>query len=511
MKSILLIGAGGKTGRWYARLLLHKGYSVFAYDENQKTEYPDDIYSQNNFYIVSKNEFQDYSILNKVDKITLSPGVPLNQKIIEFALKNKKKEVFSELDFCLPYLKKTNKIGITGTDGKSTVVSLTDHIINFFNVKSLACGNIGIPFSQVVFETPETSETAGVSALTMELSSYQLELANQLSLDIGVLLNIAPDHLNRYKNFQEYASVKCSISQKIKTSGIFITSCSIMENYKSQLNVGSLQKILINTDKMSSDNFFWKQEEPESPKSPELNDLFSLFYSPADSKKSRIRGEGSSLLGARQGEKIISSNEELPLQGKHNFNNILFALEIALSYLKANHKINSQILLQDIDQNIAKALKSFQPLPHRFEVFSGYYPNIIYVNDSKATTCQAVFEAIQNVCNGSYLFLGGQGKGEDYTLLAKDIKEKKLKLFLFGSERNQLYNALKPYGCNIAGSYSKMQEAVEEAHKHYKKPEMQTADKVFFLLSPACTSWDEYSSFEERGEHFKKIVKNKPK
>ena len=112
----------------------------------------------------------------------------------------------------MPYLRDLKKTGITGTDGKSTAVSLTNHIINSFGLNSLACGNIGIPFSQVVFQMDKENTTQpDFDILTMELSSYQLELANQLSLDVGVLLNIAPDHLNRYKNYEEYVFVKCGI------------------------------------------------------------------------------------------------------------------------------------------------------------------------------------------------------------------------------------------------------------------------------------------------------------
>ena len=104
-------------------------------------------------------------------------------------------------------------------------------------------------------------------------------------------------------------------------------------------------------------------------------------------------------------------------------------------------------------------------------------------------------------------FLGGQGKGEDYTILAQNIKLKNLQLFLFGDERSKLYNALKPYGCNIIGCYMSMQKAVEKAHEHYENYKIKSPEKIFFLMSPACTSWDEYSSFEERGDHFKRIIK----
>ena len=497
MKNVLLLGAGGKTGIWYTQLLLREGYHVFAYDQNYNNA--EDIassISQKNFSIVEDKEYQNQNILKKIDMITLSPGVPLKQPLIETAFKEKK-EVFSELDFCLPYLKDKIKIGVTGTDGKSTVVSLIEHILNFFSdsenskQKALACGNIGTSLSEVIMRS---ELRLNFEILVIELSSYQLELAKKLELDIGMLLNIAPDHLNRYKSFEEYALVKCGLIKKVKKGGLWITSQKLMKDYPKEMSDEKPEKLLVDTDNMNSQHFFWEETN---------KNLFSLFEctEPASSLDASHKTPQK-----KDAKKIVLSNE-IPLKGRHNLNNILFALETIFFLRSSLTKKNATLFVKP-------SLKAFKNLPHRFEYVPGHDPNIIYINDSKATTCQAVRQAIQNVTLGSYLFLGGLGKGEDYTILLPDIKSKKLKLFLFGKEKDRLCDSLHSVGstdgCEIVGRYESLKEAVENAHKHYefhkKHSNTKSPKKICFLLSPACTSWDEYSSFEARGDHFKELV-----
>ncbi len=472
MKNILLLGSAGKTGITYSRLLLREGYSVFGWDKKTDFIYPNDIGSHKKFFRVTQEDFQKQTIVDKVDSITLTPGVPLQQAIIQQA-KKKKKNIFSELDFCMPYLNKKGEkkqwVGITGTDGKSTLVALTNHILNHLSQNSIFCGNIGVPFSEVVLDNSKLSSRVVVA----ELSSYQLELAKTLMLDIAVLLNISPDHLNRYKDYDDYARTKWSIINKIKKdAGSFITSKALVKQYYVEsMKTSALNMIQI--DGLSSPHFYWNN-----------------------------RSEREYILYRRDKKTKIISSKDIKLAGEHNLSNSLFALEVAHHFLVK--KPNSLNVPKNENKIWFSALKSFTPLPHRFEVIQGKYPNITYINDSKATTCQAVSNAIHNVPMGSYLFLGGQGKGEDYSVLAQDVKKKRIKLVLFGEEREQLKKSFMRVDVLIIGTFQELGEAVEVAHKHY---EQDGSKRTTFLLSPVCTSWDAYQSFEERGDHFRSLVR----
>ena len=468
MKNILLLGSAGKTGIPYSHLLLKAGHRVFAHDQNPSPEYPpeviQEIISHERFFLVDQNSFRDESILDKVDSVTLSPGVPLNQPLIRSARKRGKK-IFSEVDFCRPYLEHKKWLGITGTDGKSTVAALTDHLLNQLGEDSTACGNIGVPLSRIALEDQKISP----KVLTVELSSYQLELAEQLTLDMGVLLNIAPDHLNRYDHYQDYVRTKLRIADKVKQGGGFITSKKLYDEHF-QKNQGVWELNIVDTDELSSSHFFWENK---------AGGIYFLYAYYENGKE----------------EKIISS-EEIPLKGRHNLSNILFALETA-------HRTTSKQPTEIPSSLWASALKSFAPLPHRFEFVKGKYAQITYINDSKATTCHAVGKAVQNVPAGSYLFLGGRGKGEDYSALSAYISTKKLKLLLFGEEKDHLLKSLSQTGCEILGTFQKLKEAVDAAHEHYRRGNQSP---TAFLLSPACTSWDAYPSFEARGNDFKNLI-----
>ena len=464
MKNILLLGAAGKTGISYSRLLLKEGYHVFAWDDNKNIIYPDDVGFHKHFIKVEEGNFKNETILDQIDSVTLSPGVPLNQKIIIKA-KAEKKKIFSEIDFCIPYLKAKRWIGVTGTDGKSTVVTLVNHLLRAFGQNTILCGNIGVPFSKVVLESDYKSS----EILIAELSSYQLELAEALILDVAVLLNIAIDHLNRYKNYDNYASTKCGIMKKVKNKGTCLTSKSLYERYFKN-NDYAFKVNMVQIHELSSPHFYWQKKN---------NNTYILHH-------------------YKLKEGIISS-DLIKLKGKHNLNNILFSLEIIYVIIRKNIDI---ILEKNIF--LKTALQNFISLSHRFEIIQGRYPKIIYINDSKATTSQAVYNAVQNVPTNSYLFLGGRGKGENYRVLAENIRIKKMRLILFGEERKQLERVFCKAGNIIIGVFEKLEEAVEVAHQDYKK---NTFDKIAFLLSPGCTSWDAYSSFEERGDHFKSLVR----
>ncbi len=458
-KNILLVGAAGKTGIMYARLLLKEGKRVFAYDKDHSASYSDELIHDDNFFIVPNADLESGDILEKVEAVTLSPGVPLKQEIFSRSIEQNK-ILISELEFCIPYLKQLRWIGVTGTDGKSTTVSLITHILNQLHIPSISCGNIGTPFSEVVMMCQKESTLKFIVA---ELSSYQLELARNLKLEIAILLNISSDHLERYESQQEYEDTKWKIANSIDVSGTFIVSSDLYKKRNDHTPIhGDIAQVDI--DSMISSHFRWHIKNPAT-----MQEYILLDSS---------------------GQEMISS-DRLKIYGRHNLTNILFALE------------NCRILLPDIDYaKFIEVIQSYTSLPHRFELVAET-KDTKYINDSKATTTQSVLKAIENTDQGVYLFMGGRSKGEDYSVITKPLKDKKAKLFLFGENALQLDSTLRKGKCNVIGCYQNLEEAYQAAYLHRQK---NRGKKVTFLLSPGCTSWDQYKNFEERGEHFRRLV-----
>ena len=465
-KKVLLIGAGGKTGIWYSRLMLREGLTVFAFDQNPQVKYPDDLLNNAMFFRVNPDELESGEILKKTDSITLSPGVPLKQDIFIKA-QNSGKFVFSELEYTYNHLKNRKWICVTGTDGKSTTVSMIAHCLNVYGKKAVSCGNYGLSFSEIACDKEKYSS---LEYLVAELSSYQLELCRNLQADVSLYLNLAPDHLNRYDNLEHYGWVKWHIASALRKNGTLIVNKNLMpgqtklwkelhpvENIAHPVNI-----VEVDAENLLSRNFGVKKI-----------DNVPVFYETSDRQS-------------------IVKAKELFVQGEHNFSNILFCLE-TLYCLGCRDR-----------QKLAAALETFKSLPHRFEkIILPDSDGNIYINDSKATTTQAVIIAIKNTGLPLFLFLGGRSKGEDYGFLAETIAAKGAHVFLFGENRKELEVELLRHKVSVVGIKDTLDQAFAHARDYQKENRLEN---VTFLLSPASTSWDQYSSFEERGDKFRQMV-----
>jgi len=459
-KKVLLVGAGGKTGEWYARLLLSDGFEVYLFDSKGDSVLKEDIKNNKASFIVSAFDYENGKIIDIVDCVTLSPGVSLKQPIFQEAAR-KNKFIFSELEYCFEKLNWLRWIAVTGTDGKSTTTAMIDHLLNQNGAGSIAAGNYGLPFSRILFEKENYQK---YNYIVAELSSYQLELSRNFSPEIGIYLNLAPDHLDRYKSVEEYGLVKWNIMQKMHKGSVMI----------------------INTRLLPDQSPYWKKDHPLIS----LNSHIDIV--PIDCKN--LSSEGfywnSEGLLSRKTEQTLLKKKDLLVAGNHNYCNALFAIE-AVTHA-----------LADISEDVlVRAVQTFKSLGHRFETVASHQ-NITYINDSKATTIQAALTAIQNVGDPFYLFMGGRSKGEDYGELSGLLSGRDVHLFLYGENRNEISEKLSKELNNINVNES-LSEAVSQAfilqESGKKKP-------LFWLLAPASTSWDQFSSFEERGEHFKKLI-----
>ncbi len=373
--------------------------------------------------------------LLKCDTIIVSPGISLNIPILEKAKKNNI-NLISEIEFGFLVKHPESKIiAITGSNGKSTTVSLIHHILQTAGYNSVLAGNIGMAFCSYPIEKP------GIDFIVLELSSFQLELIYKFKPDVAAILNITPDHLNRYNSLDDYALAKFNI---------------FINQDKSDLAILNLD------DAMSL-----KHRNKLDPEYFSLNSITDIYFN---------------------GRQIIFGSELLniddsTIKGPHNIANIMASI-LAVSPF-------------GIDKNtIEKSLSTFASLPHRLE-FVAEVRGVKFVNDSKATNTESVKYALQSFDQPIRIIMGGGGKGEDYSILIPYLKKYARKVYLTGETRLEMKKAFS--GSVDLAVFEDFEEAIRNAFKDAFTGE-------YVVLSPACTSYDMFKNFEERGNRFKETV-----
>jgi UDP-N-acetylmuramoylalanine--D-glutamate ligase len=456
-KRYLLIGAGGKTGESYARLLQSHGHFVLWYDKNSEAK-PVGL-DVTRLEHVPPDALQWEKLKDRFDILTLTPGVPLNSAFILKA-RDHGVTVISEVAYCAPYLQQMHIIGITGTDGKSTTTTLAAQLLRLLGQAAVECGNFGLPLSEIVLhESGFKGKT-----LVCELSSYQLEEPGDLRLEAAIFLNLAPDHLNRYPGIEAYGLAKWNIARLLKPGApLIVTEALLPENTQLWANAHPLTKfanpvIAVDTQELRAKNF-------------QIVDGMLC------------NGTGEWLAPLAQAA----------ISGQHNYANLLFALEA----VKASGKA-------ELTQNLATVLPKLTPLPHRFEfIAQSVFSQMHFINDSKATTTQAAITALENAGEPVFMFLGGQGKGESYKQLGYHLKQKDAHALIYGECRNDMARDFREIGFEKFTLHENLFKAFHTAKRMVLQRGLAFAS---LLLAPAATSWDQFKSFEERGDYFRKLV-----
>ncbi|MFA6809222.1 MAG: UDP-N-acetylmuramoyl-L-alanine--D-glutamate ligase [Eubacteriales bacterium] len=442
-KKILVVGAG-KSGLAATKKLADYNAEVFLYDKKEKEEITElAILTLDNVHLILGKSPDIKEI--KPQLVVLSPGVSPKLPFIREA-EGKGIPIWSEAELALRDCSAL-KIGVTGSNGKTTTTILLGELVKKLGKNTVVAGNIGLALSG------QTDNLKADDILVAELSSFQLEKIDKLRLNIAVLLNITPDHLDRHGSVEKYAFAKARIFENQTDEDLAILNWD--DDFVRSLAKGLKARI-----------------EYISLKQPQENGVYL---------------QGDNIVYSRNGkkEKIISK-KELLLKGDHNVQNVMAAIASA-----------KQIGLTNLE--ICEVLKVFKPVTHRQEIV-GKYDGVLYINDSKGTNPDSSIKALQAFDEPIVLIAGGKNKGLDLTEFMVEAKKRIKSLVLVGQAADELEKVAEKVGIKKIIRAIDFQDCVCKAIA-----EAVSGDVV--LLSPACTSWDMFKSYEERGELFKKLVR----
>ena len=442
MKRLVILG-GGESGVGTALLGRAKGYEVFVSDKGKIKQKYKQVLIHNE--IEWEDETHTESKILNADIVMKSPGIPDKVDLVK-GIRERDIPIVSEIEFAAKYTDATI-IGITGSNGKTTTACLTHHILKQELNVGLA-GNIGDSFAKQVLEE-------GFSNYVLEISSFQLDDIIDFKPNIAVLLNITPDHLDRYDyKFENYIHSKFRIAMN-QTKEDYLIYDADDEVIVNHLKNHPVQSTLL----------------PFSIVKPIENGAY------LDKENIKLTVNNN---------QIIMPTSKLTLEGKHNIKNAMAASTVA-------H------LLKIRKQTIRESLENFQGVEHRLEQVLKIN-KVQYINDSKATNVNATYYALESMDAPTVWIVGGVDKGNNYEELFPFINEKVKAIICLGVDYEKLMNAFGNM-VDVIIETQFMSEAVKIAYKV-----ADAGDNV--LLSPACASFDLFENYEDRGRQFKDAVRN---
>lgn len=444
MKRLVILG-GGESGVGTAILGKKKGYDVFVSDFGKIKENYKEVLSINQ--ISWEDEKHSESLILNADVVMKSPGIseksPIVKKLIE-----KNIPIISEIEFAAPFTT-AKTIGITGSNGKTTTTLLIYHLLKQGGLNVGLAGNIGKSFAWQVAENKH-------DCYVLELSSFQLDSIINYKPDIALILNISPDHLDRY-------------------------------NYDYNLYIDSKFRITMN---QTEDNYLIYDQDDVSISNWLNNHKIRAKKVPFSITKKVI--EGGSITDNNEininlnDQNFIMPINQLALEGKHNVKNTMAATTVAQ-------------LMNIRKSTIRESLTNFQGAEHRLEKVLKIN-NVQYINDSKATNVNATFFALDSMNTPTVWIVGGVDKGNDYDELMALVREKVKGIICLGVDNKKLVDKFEGL-VEMFVETTSMSEAVKIANKMAER-----GDTV--LLSPACASFDLFENYEDRGKQFKQAVQN---
>lgn len=381
-------------------------------------------------------------LLDEIDVIVISPGISIYEPVLQNAL-HRGKQVIGDIElFAQAIVHWDCKIiGITGSNGKTTVTSLTGFLASTYGINTLVAGNIGVPVLSSYLTIVKESLTIP-ELIVLELSSFQLESTYSLELDAATVLNISEDHLDRYRDLLEYAYVKANIFNHCK------------------IQVLNIEDQFVRAMARSKEECLW----------------FG-----ANSNQFSLKRENGTLLLQCDAKTIIDSSE-LNLVGVHNYLNCLASIAL----LKG-------VGIDVYQAKIQQGLRDFKGLEHRMQKVTTHN-GIVYIEDSKGTNVGAVVAGVSGLDGMVNLILGGDGKGQDFSPLRELVENKCRSVAIIGQDKLLIEQVLKGLNLPIKCLVS-LEDAVKFCMAHAKSGD-------YVVLSPACASWDMFNNYKHRAQVF---------
>ncbi|MDQ6786237.1 MAG: UDP-N-acetylmuramoyl-L-alanine--D-glutamate ligase [Acidobacteriota bacterium] len=443
-RKTLVLGAG-KSGVASAGFLVKRGATVALHDRKPIDEWTEEARSLKTEKVGLIDGQIPSWLLDQIDLIVISPGVPTNTVPARY-VDRKDGEVIGEVELAYRFLN-GRIVGITGSNGKTTTTTLIGELLKSAGIKTQVGGNIGTPMVDLV-ET-STDETWTVC----ELSSFQLETIRDFRPNVGLCLNVTPNHLDRYDLFSDYAAAKHRLfmNQTAEDVAILNADDEITASWANNLKANV---VLFSVKKELDEGLFLR---------------------------------GRNLICRASGkEKVLTTRDEIFLRGLHNVENVLASFAAGLACGAA-------------PDSMRETVRDFKGVEHRIE-FVAEIEGVKFYNDSKATSVDAALKALEALSESAgktILILGGRGKNAPYAPLGEFIEKSVRKLILIGEDAANIENQLKNFAEIVRAE--DMKDAVRKSFENAER-----GDAV--LLAPACASFDMFKSFEERGKVFKQEV-----
>jgi len=445
VKNLIILGAG-ESGVGAALLGKQQGWRVFVSDGGSMKDVYKALLQDAGIEFEEKGHTE--SRILEADCIVKSPGIPEKAPIMK-AIRAAGLEVCSEIEFGFRYKGDGRIIAITGSNGKSTTTKLTYHLLKDAGLNVSMVGNIGISFAKQLYESP-------TDWYVMEVSSFQLDDTEQFKPNVAVLLNITPDHLDRYNyEFKNYVESKFRVAKNQDEQDYFIVNIDdpVISDYLSKhpLRVPQIP-ITMNDQILPQTAAFVRDEE--------------IHF--------RVNGEDNSM-----------SIHDLSISGRHNqYNGMAAGISARIAGIR--------------NEKIRESFTTFEGLEHRLEYVSTIR-GVRFINDSKATNVNSVWYALESMKAPTILIMGGQDKGNNYKELLPLVGEKVKAIVCLGLDNKAIHEAFGNE-ISIIEDTASAEEAVGKAFKL-----ASPGDVV--LLSPACASFDLFQNYEDRGRQFKEAVK----
>jgi UDP-N-acetylmuramoylalanine--D-glutamate ligase len=446
-KKVLVVGLG-KSGRAAALFLRRKGAQVTVSDARSAEALAKDIPALLEEGIMVEAGGHGLLTFRRQDLIVVSPGVPLDTPELA-QTRNLGLPIIGELELAARFLK-GRILAITGSNGKTTTTALASEILKESGLRPLVGGNIGMPVVSLI------DESADDTWAVLEVSSFQLESTQEFRPAIAVILNITPDHLDRHGSFENYARAKERIFARQQSSDFLVLNADNDRAAEAASRAGA--------------QVYWFSIERAVRQGAWIEEGYVVYRSAPDAEIEQVMPLG-----------------RIPLKGEHNVENVLAA-------------VCSARLAGASAEAARRAIETFQAVEHRLEFVANVH-GVEFYNDSKATNVDAAAKAVAAFSSGIHLILGGKDKGSDYTILSPLLRERVRAVYTIGSAAEKIESQLR--GVVSIHSCATLDGAVNAAAAAARPGEV-------VLLAPACSSFDQFESYEHRGRVFKELVSRRP-